>query len=479
MWRNTIAVVTGVLCLTVLGAAAPSQSPVADAAMQKDRAGVQELLRQAADVNTAQGDGMTALHWAAVNDDPAMAQMLLYAGADANAVTRLGGFTALDLAAKSGAAGVVEVLLKGGADPRKTDVHGTTALMFAAESGNAATVNALVAAGADVNARESFRHETPLMFAAAHGRTDAVKALLAHGADWKAATKVFDWTKVPPNDPRLVRPFFDQPAKKADGKAKDGKEKAGAGVAPEGSGGTPTTEREGSRTANEPRRLGYPDLVGTQGGLTALLFAARDGHLDTIKALVEAGADVNQPDPGDRTTPLLISIINGHFDAAEYLLAHGANATLAARNGATPLYAVVNTQWHDKSEYPFPFTHEQQQTTYLQLMTDLLAHGANPNARLKEKVWYTNYNLDQSGIDEGGATAFWRAAYSDDIAAMKLLVAHGADPNIPTYKPAGRPRGVNRDGEVQLAKDPSGLPPVAVGGPDIPPLVAAAGAGYG
>ncbi len=109
----------------------------------------------------------------------------------------------------------------------------------------------------------------------------------------------------------------------------------------------------------------------------------------------------------------------------------------------------------------------------------LLAHGANPNARLEKKVWWTNYNLDQSGIDEGGATPFWRAAYSDDVEAMKLLVAHGADPNIPTYKPAGRPRGVDRDASQEPKKDPSGLRPVAAGGPDIPPIVAAAGAGYG
>ncbi|MDE3154092.1 MAG: ankyrin repeat domain-containing protein [Acidobacteriota bacterium] len=480
MWRKAIAVVTGVLCLTVLGAAAPSRSPVADAAMQKDRAAVQALLRQAADVNSAQGDGMTALHWAAMNDDPAMAQMLLYAGADVNAVTRLVGFTPLDLAARNGAADVVRVLLEGGADPKRADLHGTTALMFAAASGNVAAVTALLDAGAAVNAHESFRHETALMFAAAHGRADVVKLLLAHGADWKATTTVFDWAKLPKTDPRVAGAFF--PGTRPEETA------AGKGTVGAGGGAPATRERPAkdgpapagkARAANEPRRATYPDLVGTQGGLTALLFAARDGHLDTMTALVDAGADVNQADPGDDTTPLLIAIINGHFDAAEYLLAHGANPNTAARNGAAPLYAVVNTQWHDKSEYPFPFTHEQQKTTYLQLMTDLLARGANPNARLKEKVWWTNYNLDQSGIDEAGATPFWRAAYADDVEAMKLLVAHGADPTIPTYKPAGRPRGVDRDGIAAPKTDPSGLPPVPVGGPDIPPIVAAAGAGYG
>lgn len=467
----------GIFGIAVL-VAAPSQSPVADAAMQKDRPGVVALLKQGADVNASQGDGMTALHWAAMNGDAAMAKTLLYAGANANAATRLGGFTPIDLAAKNGEADVVRALLAGGADPKVADLHGTTPLMFAAESGDVDVTTALLEAGADVNAKESFRGETALMFAAAYDRTAAVKVLLAHGADWKAATTVFDWTKLPKNDPRLGADFPQPGAQQASGRQRSGRAASESNENPNENGKATAEKAARGGAANQPRRRSYVELVGTQGGLTALLFAARDGHLETVKALLDGGADVNQPDPGDGTTPIVAAIINGHFDAAEYLLAHGADPKLAQRNGVTPLYAVLNTQWHDKSEYPFPYTHQQQQTTYLQLMTDLLSHGADPNARLVEKVWYHNYNDDQSGIDEAGATPFWRAAYAADIPAMKLLVAHGADPSLRTYKPAERPRGGGGVSGTELG-DATKLPPIPAGGPDIPPIIAAAGAGYG
>jgi ankyrin repeat protein len=149
----------------------------------------------------------------------------------------------------------------------------------------------------------------------------------------------------------------------------------------------------------------------------------------------------------------------------------------------TPLYAALNCVWAPRTLYPQPTAYRQQKTTYLQLMSDLLAHGANPNARLTEKVWYSGYNFDQSGVDETGATPFWRAAWADDIDAMKLLVAHGADPTIATKKPQGRLRtGTGNLDDEKAAKaklDPSGRSPVPVGGPDITPLLAASGQAYG
>jgi ankyrin repeat protein len=216
--------------------------------------------------------------------------------------------------------------------------------------------------------------------------------------------------------------------------------------------------------------------VRAQGGLTPLLYACRQGYTESVDALLKAGAPVNQVSAGDRTSPLLMAVINGHFDLAMRLLDAGADPNLAADNGAAPLYAALNVEWAPKSLYPQPRAHLQQKTSYLELLTRLLEKGADPNARLNKKVWYSGYSFDLSGVDEIGATAFWRAAYASDVAAMRLLVAHGADPNIPTMKPAGRARFGDQDREVQ---DVSGLPPVPVGGPSVTPLQAAAGVGYG
>ena len=232
----------------------------------------------------------------------------------------------------------------------------------------------------------------------------------------------------------------------------------------------------GPDIAGVTRQFRFNELVSTQGGLTPLLFAARQGHIDAVKALLDAGADVNQVSTGDKTSPLLMAIINGHFDLAKFLLERGADVKLASDNGATPLYAALNVQWAPKALYPQPRAYTQQKLTHLDLMKLLIDKGADVNARLKMKVWYSGYNFDLSGVDEIGATPFWRAAYASDVDAMKLLVAHGADPNIPTSRPAGRPR--TGDGGRETVQDVSGLPPVPVGGPGVTPLQAASGVGY-
>jgi uncharacterized protein len=163
---------------------------VADAAMNGDREMVRMLIKQGADVNAAQGDGVTALHWAAMKGDAELANTLIIAGASVRAATRLGAYTPLHMAADLGSAPVVAALVKGGADVNATTATGTTPLMLAATSGNTEAIKALLDNGAEVNARELDRGHTALMFAAAGNRAGAVTLLLARGADPAIATTV-------------------------------------------------------------------------------------------------------------------------------------------------------------------------------------------------------------------------------------------------------------------------------------------------
>jgi len=190
MTRTILALVSGVFCITALLIGAVSDSRVADAAMNGDKEGVRTLVKQAVDVNAAQGDGMTALHWAAKKGDLEVVQMLIYAGANVKAATRLGGYTPLFMAAEGGYATVIDALLKAGADAKVTAVTGITPLMMAAMSGDPDSVKRLLDGGADANARESERGQTALSFAAAFNRPAAIKTLIASGANPNITSKI-------------------------------------------------------------------------------------------------------------------------------------------------------------------------------------------------------------------------------------------------------------------------------------------------
>jgi ankyrin repeat protein len=185
--------------------------------------------------------------------------------------------------------------------------------------------------------------------------------------------------------------------------------------------------------------------IRSKGGLTPLLHAARQGHLEAIEVLLDRGADIDQVGGGDGTSPLLIATINGQFDAAMLLLARGADPNIASSlNGAAPLFAVLNSEWQPRTRYPQPQEREQQEVGYLEALEALLAAGADPNARMTLHPWYMEYtgcgNSNCGLIDTNGSTAFLRAAYATDVAAMRLLKDWGADPFIATKAPERRER---------------------------------------
>jgi ankyrin repeat protein len=475
----------------LLWAGAPPESPVADAAMRGDGDQVRQLLRSGADVNAAQGDGMTALHWAAERRDAPMAEVLLAAGANPAATTRLGEYTPLHIAAKSGADGAARALLDAGANPEaRTSTGGAAPLHFAAGAGDARVVEALVSRGTDVDVREEVWLQTPLMFAAAGGHVEVVRALLASGADPAITARVMDMDEreqLDRADRRQQEELQSRIRAAQEGEGAAPVQLAGAGPTVPGQGAAnaqqgPSREEINAqqRDRRPSSRFSHAQLVGGYGGLAALHLAVRDGRTGAALALLDGGADVDQVSGGDHTSALLMATINGHFDLAMELFERGADPTLASDANASPLYAVINTQWIPKSRHPQPADYMQQQVTYVDLARAFLDAGVDPNVRLTKQLWFTTFGDDYLRVDRMGATPFWRAAYALDLPMMKLLVEYGADPNVPTMKTAPPRFGAgglasNDTGEG----DPSGLPPVPIGGPGVYPIHAASGVGYG
>ena len=423
-------------------AAAADDAAVAAAAQSRDAAKVRALLKQGVDVSAAQPDGMTALHWAALHGDMPLASMLLAAGANVRARTRLGDYTALHLASQGGHLALMQALIAAGADVSARTSTGATPLLFASRSGDVEGVSRLIGAGAAVDAKESAYGQTALMVAAGLDRAEVVTLLLARKADPSITSTAADLRSLTaPSDAAGRRP-----------------------------------QAEAMAVAGATRPYAYNELIGAQGGLTALHFAARQGSARAVRALLAGGANVNAASAADNTAPLLAAVINGHFDVAAELLDRGADPNAINEAGVSALYATINVQWAPIAAYPQPRAHLQQTRSYLDLLKLLLDKGADPNVRINRKVWFSSYNFDQSNVDEAGATPFWRAAYASDVEAMKLLIAYGADAAIPTMKaPARR----NPEDPTRSATDQSGVPDVPVGGPHVTPLQAAAGVGYG
>ena len=505
------------LSLLVLLAAKPADSPVADAAQQGDAQIVRTLLQQGEDVNAAQSDGLTALHWAALNNDLEMAKLLLYAGATVKPTTRVGSYTPLHLASRSGYHEVMKAMLDAGADPNKLTATGVTAMHFAAQSDAPEAIRVLAEHGGDLNMVDGFFQRTPLMFAAVKNATKALEALVELGSDLEVVTRVKDYVEFAEetNADRTRR-----------NRVRDAEKDPDSNSAGSGRGGAFRPQTRSQNTAATPpdsvekaepdedekaepdedekaepdedekaepdppapppvRSLSGNEQIGNQGGFTALHFAAREGHIEVARRLVDGGAEIDHVTDGDQSSPLLVAVINGNYDLARMLLEHGADPNILSDDGAGPLFATMNIEWSLRTWYPQPSMFRQQQTSYLELAELLMKAGAEPNQRVSTHIWYAAYNAGRMGVDFTGATPFWRASYAHDVNAMKLLVAYGADPNIWTQKlpsrrrytaPMMEPDTTDRDSE---ALDPSGLELVPDGGPGIHPLHAAAGVGFG
>jgi len=344
-----------------------------EAAQSKDRAAVKSLLAQKADAKAFTPDGTTALHWAAHWNDLEMVNALLAAGADPKAVNRY-GVTPMAEAAGTNNGAVVERLLKAGVSPNTmATTEGETILMTASRVGNTEAVKILLEHGADPNAKETFKGQTALMWAASEGHADIIRLLLAKGADPKIMSDDRDTTL-----PKLP---------------------AGSPVAPV-----------------------------SRGGLTALSFAARQGQIEAVNALLEGGSNINQKDV-DGNSALVLAILNKHYDLAQTLVARGADVNLANKAGRSPLYTAVDLRNEEYS--PRPSLKETDKLTALDVIKLLLDKGADVNARLTGTVELHKFAQDQGDKTMGpGATAFLRAARAGDVTTMRLLLAKGADPKL-------------------------------------------------
>jgi ankyrin repeat protein len=347
--------------------------PLLDAVKAGRTQAVGALLRQKADVNAVEGDGTTALHYAAHANNVEMARLLLRAGAKADVVNRY-GVTPLRLAVEHGNPDLVQALLRGGAKATARMPNGESVLMTAARTGNPATLRALMAAGADVNAAEDTQGQTALMFAARENHADAVRVLVEGGAKVNAQSKPLVWPEFKFNTGGMI--YTLQPL----------------------------------------------------GAWSAAMYAAREGSIDALRALARNGADLNLADP-DGTTPLILAIVNARFDTAAALLESGADPNRADQNGMTALYAAVDM--HTLSPLMGrPAPELTDSIDAVEMARVLLRRGANPNLQLKRPIIGRHTAFQGDGSLGEGSTALARASKSADVAMIQVLLEGGADPTV-------------------------------------------------
>jgi ankyrin repeat protein len=395
------------LSLTVLSllavSAARADGTLAELVQAGDRAAALEMIRAGADVNAAQGDGTTPLHWAVYKVDRELTAELLARGAKPDVINNYGS-SPLAEAVKVGDIVLVEMLLDAGADFEAPNQDGQTALMLAARAGALDVARLLVGRGAAVNTRETWRGQTAIMWAADASAPDIVDLLLANGADVHVRALANEWE---------------------------------------------------AQITSEPRGQYRPT-----GGLTALLYAARSGCAACVASILDAGAAIDQPSP-DGVTPLMVALDNSRFDTARGLLERGANPHTWDWWGRTALYVAVDMNSYNARPGTEPV--EAGNSTGLDLMRLLLEAGVNPNPQLNMHRPSRGGNIGRFADDllTTGATPLLRAAISHDREAIALLLAHGALvdlPNVMGVTPLMAAAGVgvrrlNIGGEVEFRGD--------------------------
>jgi ankyrin repeat protein len=362
---------------TLAGVAAPAASAAAAAPVETPAfltADVDNSAAMAVDVNARQPDGSTALQWAVYRDDVAEVQRLIRAGADVALANNFGA-TPLSLAAESGNAAIIKVLLKAGAKANATNADGQTALMAVARTGNVDAAKLLLKAGAQVNAREHWGGQTALMWASSQQHPEMIRALLRAGAKVNERGNVTDWAR---------------------------------------------------KVTAEPREKGMD-----RGGLTPLLYAAREGCVACIRPLLDGGADIDLPDPAG-TTPLIVALMNFNFDTAKLLIESGADIHIWDFVGQTPLYAAVDVNTIPRGARPDVGSTDA--TTAMDIVQMLIARGANVNVQLKLRMPARSYPGDRNAdfrVLTTGATPLMRAAVAADLPAMEVLLKAGALVDLP------------------------------------------------
>ena len=363
------------LCVAAMPAVADAAgSEAADAVQRKDTPALRALVTKKVNVNTPQADGTTALHWAAHYNDVETVRLLLRAGANPGVTNRFGA-SPLSEAALSGNAELIKALLEAGANAKTAStLDGETVLMSAARSGNVDAVRLLLDRGADVNARERYKGQTALMWAAAERHAPIVKLLLERGADWKVRS--FDRETKPP------------------------KLSAASSISP------------------IPR-----------GGFTALMFAAREGDLESARIMLDAGVDINYGDV-DNVTPLVAAIMNKQYTLAKFLIDRGADVNVVDAGGRTALYAAIDIRNEDWTAMPNRTTDDPLPA--FEVVKALVDHGAKLDVPLTRPLTV------RSGMDFGdttlgaGATPLMRAARAGDHTVIRLLLDSGANAKATT-----------------------------------------------